>query len=165
MTISVKRIKEIQQNNASSVQNQLAVSSQVQVLKRLSSQNPASLRYTIEEYRMLYNTILQNHCKNATEMLATIKAMRELDKEEDAVTNSKDNNINLGWVTTGEDKNTTTTEALNTKGNIDTGVSKDVPLVIANNSDNDIDITISGRNTVRHSYGVITGKPCLYIVI
>ena len=108
MTISVKRIKEIQQNNASSVSNQLTVSNQVQVLKRLSSQNPASLRYTIEEYRMLYNTILQNHCKNATEMLATIKAMRELDKEEDAITNSKDNNINLGWVTTGEDKNNTT---------------------------------------------------------
>ena len=40
-----------------------------------------------------------------------------------------------------EDK-TTTTEALNTSGNIDTGVSKDVPLVIANNSDNDIDIVI-----------------------
>ena len=38
-----------------------------------------------------------------------------------------------------EDK-TTTTEALNTSGNIDTGVSKDVPLVIANNSNNDIDI-------------------------
>ena len=86
MTISVKRIKEIQQNNASSVSNQLAVSSQVQVLKRLSSQNPASLRYTIEEYRMLYNTILQNHCKNATEMLATIKIMNAIkyfqDKEE-----------------------------------------------------------------------------------
>ena len=40
-----------------------------------------------------------------------------------------------------EDKNTTTT-ALNTSGNIDTGVSKDVPLVIANNSNNDIDIII-----------------------
>ena len=108
MTISVKRIKEIQQNNASSVSNQLAVSSQVQVLKRLSSQNPASLRYTIEEYRMLYNTILQNHCKNATEMLATIKAMRELDKEEDAINHNQDKSINLGWVTTGEEKNNTT---------------------------------------------------------
>ena len=40
-----------------------------------------------------------------------------------------------------EDKNITTT-ALNTSGNIDTGVSKDVPLVIANNSNNDIDIII-----------------------
>ena len=37
-----------------------------------------------------------------------------------------------------EDKNTTTT-ALNTSGEIDTGVSKDVPLVIANNSDIGID--------------------------
>ena len=57
---------------------------------------------------MLYNTILQNHCKNATEMLATIKAMRAPAKAEDAVTNSKDNNINLGWVTTGEEKNNAT---------------------------------------------------------
>ena len=40
-----------------------------------------------------------------------------------------------------EDKTVTTT-ALNTSGNIDTGVSKDVPLVIANNSNNDIDIVI-----------------------
>ena len=40
-----------------------------------------------------------------------------------------------------EDK-TVTTIAPNTSGNIDTGVSKDVPLVIANNSDNDIDIII-----------------------
>ena len=37
-----------------------------------------------------------------------------------------------------EDKNTTTT-ALNTSSEIDTGVSKDVPLVIANNSDIGID--------------------------
>ena len=37
-----------------------------------------------------------------------------------------------------EDKTVTTT-ALNTSGNIDTGVSKDVPLVIANNSDIGID--------------------------
>ena len=48
-------------------------------------------------------------------------------------------NVIIGEVV--EDKNTTTT-ALNTRGNIDTGVSKDVPLVIANNSDNDIDIII-----------------------
>ena len=48
-------------------------------------------------------------------------------------------NVIIGEVV--EDKNTTTT-ALNTSGNIDTGVSKDVPLVIANNSDNDIDIVI-----------------------
>ncbi len=48
-------------------------------------------------------------------------------------------NVIIGEVV--EDKNTTTT-ALNTSGNIDTGVSKDVPLVIANNSDNDIDIII-----------------------
>ena len=41
-------------------------------------------------------------------MLATIKAMRELDKEEDTINHNKDNNINLGWVTTGEDKNNTT---------------------------------------------------------
>ena len=37
---------------------------------------------------------------------------------------------------------TITTTALNTSGNLDTGVSKDVPLVIANNSDNDIDVII-----------------------
>ena len=48
-------------------------------------------------------------------------------------------NVIIGEVV--EDKNTTTT-AINTSGNIDTGVSKDVPLVIANNSDNDIDIVI-----------------------
>ena len=48
-------------------------------------------------------------------------------------------NVIIGEVV--EDKNTTTT-ALNTSGNIDTGVSKDVPLVIANNSNNDIDIII-----------------------
>ena len=48
-------------------------------------------------------------------------------------------NVIIGEVV--EDKNTTTT-ALNTSGNIDTGVSKDVALVIANNSDNDIDIII-----------------------
>ena len=48
-------------------------------------------------------------------------------------------NVIIGEVV--EDKNTTTT-ALNTSGNIDTGVSKDVPLVIANNSHNDIDIII-----------------------
>ena len=48
-------------------------------------------------------------------------------------------NVIIGEVV--EDKNITTT-ALNTSGNIDTGVSKDVPLVIANNSDNDIDIII-----------------------
>ena len=48
-------------------------------------------------------------------------------------------NVIIGEVV--EDKNTTTT-AINTSGNIDTGVSKDVPLVIANNSDNDIDIII-----------------------
>ena len=48
-------------------------------------------------------------------------------------------NVIIGEVV--EDKNTTTT-ALNTSGKIDTGVSKDVPLVIANNSDNDIDIII-----------------------
>ena len=48
-------------------------------------------------------------------------------------------NVIIGEVV--EDK-TVTTIALNTSGNIDTGVSKDVPLVIANNSDNDIDIII-----------------------
>ena len=48
-------------------------------------------------------------------------------------------NVIIGEVV--EDKTVTTT-ALNTSGNIDTGVSKDVPLVIANNSDNDIDIVI-----------------------
>ena len=48
-------------------------------------------------------------------------------------------NVIIGEVV--EDKTVTTT-ALNTSGNIDTGVSKDVPLVIANNSDNDIDIII-----------------------
>ena len=48
-------------------------------------------------------------------------------------------NVIIGEVV--EDK-TITTIALNTSGNIDTGVSKDVPLVIANNSDNDIDIII-----------------------
>ena len=37
---------------------------------------------------------------------------------------------------------TITTTALNTSGNLDTGVSKDVALVIANNSNNDIDIII-----------------------
>ena len=53
--------------------------------------------------------------------------------------NSDLTNVIIGEVV--EDKNTTP-EALNTSGNIDTGVSKDVPLVIANNSDNDIDIVI-----------------------
>ena len=48
-------------------------------------------------------------------------------------------NVIIGEVV--EDK-TVTTIAPNTSGNIDTGVSKDVPLVIANNSDNDIDIVI-----------------------
>ena len=48
-------------------------------------------------------------------------------------------NVIIGEVV--EDKTVTTT-ALNTSGNIDTGVSKDVPLVIANKSDNDIDIII-----------------------
>ena len=48
-------------------------------------------------------------------------------------------NVIIGEVV--EDKTVTTT-ALNTSGIIDTGVSKDVPLVIANNSDNDIDIII-----------------------
>ena len=45
-----------------------------------------------------------------------------------------------------EDKNTTTT-ALNTSGNIDKDNRKTIPLVIANNSNNDIDIVI----------GVVTG--------
>ena len=45
-------------------------------------------------------------------------------------------NVIIGEVV--EDKTVTTT-ALNTSGNIDTGVSKDVPLVIANNSDIGID--------------------------
>ena len=53
--------------------------------------------------------------------------------------NSDLTNVIIGEVV--EDKTVTTT-ALNTSGNIDTGVSKDVPLVIANNSDNDIDIII-----------------------
>ena len=48
-------------------------------------------------------------------------------------------NVIIGEVV--EDKTVTTT-AINTSGNIDTGVSKDVPLVIANNSNNDIDIII-----------------------
>ena len=48
-------------------------------------------------------------------------------------------NVIIGEVV--EDK-TVTTKAPNTSGNIDTGVSKDVPLVIANNSDNDIDVII-----------------------
>ena len=48
-------------------------------------------------------------------------------------------NVIIGEVV--EDKTVTTT-ALNTRGNIDTGVSKDVPLVIANNSNNDIDVVI-----------------------
>ena len=48
-------------------------------------------------------------------------------------------NVIIGEVV--EDK-TVTTKAPNTSGNIDTGVSKDVPLVIANNSNNDIDIII-----------------------
>ena len=48
-------------------------------------------------------------------------------------------NVIIGEVV--EDK-TVTTIAPNTSGNIDTGVSKDVPLVIANNSNNDIDIII-----------------------
>ena len=50
--------------------------------------------------------------------------------------NSDLTNVIIGEVV--EDKNITTT-ALNTSGNIDTGVSKDVPLVIANNSDIGID--------------------------
>ena len=45
-----------------------------------------------------------------------------------------------------EDKNTTTT-ALNTSGNIDKDNRKTIPLVIANNSNNDIDVVI----------GVVTG--------
>ena len=48
-------------------------------------------------------------------------------------------NVIIGEVV--EDK-TVTTIAPNTSGNIDTGVSKDVPLVIANNSDNDIDVVV-----------------------
>ena len=40
-----------------------------------------------------------------------------------------------------EDK-TTTPNAINTSGNIDTNTSKDIPIVIANNSDSDIDIVI-----------------------
>ena len=58
--------------------------------------------------------------------------------------NSDLTNVIIGEVV--EDKTVTTT-ALNTSGNIDTGVSKDVPLVIANNSNNDIDVVI----------GVVTG--------
>ena len=50
--------------------------------------------------------------------------------------NSDLTNVIIGEVV--EDKTVTTT-ALNTSGNIDTGVSKDVPLVIANNSDIGID--------------------------
>ena len=53
-------------------------------------------------------------------------------------------NVIIGEVV--EDKNTTTT-ALNTSGNIDKDNRKTIPLVIANNSNNDIDITI----------GVVTG--------
>ena len=53
--------------------------------------------------------------------------------------NSDLTNVIIGEVV--EDK-TVTTKAPNTSGNIDTGVSKDVPLVIANNSDNDIDVII-----------------------
>ena len=53
--------------------------------------------------------------------------------------NSDLTNVIIGEVV--EDK-TVTTIAPNTSGNIDTGVSKDVPLVIANNSNNDIDIII-----------------------
>ena len=53
--------------------------------------------------------------------------------------NSDLTNVIIGEVV---ENTTTTTEALNTWGNIDTGVSKDVPLVIANNSNNDIDIVI-----------------------
>ena len=52
-------------------------------------------------------------------------------------------NVIIGEVV--EDKNTTTI-APNTSGNIDTGVSKDVPLVIANNSNNDIDIIIGAAS-------------------
>ena len=50
--------------------------------------------------------------------------------------NSDLTNVIIGEVV--EDKTVTTT-ALNTSGNIDIGVSKDVPLVIANNSDIGID--------------------------
>ena len=50
--------------------------------------------------------------------------------------NSDLTNVIIGEVV--EDKTVTTT-ALNISGNIDTGVSKDVPLVIANNSDIGID--------------------------
>ena len=62
-------------------------------------------------------------------------------------------NVIIGEVV--EDKTVTTT-ALNTSGNIDTGVSKDVPLVIANNSDNDIDVVIgvaSGYAGNKITYG------------
>ena len=58
--------------------------------------------------------------------------------------NSDLTNVIIGEVV--EDK-TVTTKAPNTSGNLDTGVSKDVALVIANNSDNDIDVVI----------GVVTG--------
>ena len=40
------------------------------------------------------------------------------------------------------DDKTTTPTAINTSGNIDTNTSKDIPIVIANNSDSDIDIVI-----------------------
>ena len=53
-------------------------------------------------------------------------------------------NVIIGEVV--EDKNTTTT-ALNTSGNIDKDNRKTIPLVIANNSNNDIDVVI----------GVVTG--------
>ena len=62
-------------------------------------------------------------------------------------------NVIIGEVV--EDKTVTTT-ALNTSGNIDTGVSKDVPLVIANNSNNDIDVVIgvaSGYAGNKITYG------------
>ena len=71
-------------------------------------------------------------------------------------------NVIIGEVV--EDK-TVTTIAPNTSGILEKDKSITVPLVIANNSNNDIDITIGGRNSVRHPYGVITGKPCLHIVI
>ena len=67
--------------------------------------------------------------------------------------NSDLTNVIIGEVV--EDK-TVTTIALNTSGNIDTGVSKDVPLVIANNSDNDIDVVIgvaSGYAGNKITYG------------
>ena len=67
--------------------------------------------------------------------------------------NSDLTNVIIGEVV--EDKTVTTT-ALNTSGNIDTGVSKDVPLVIANKSDNDIDIIIgvaSGYVDNKITYG------------